>query len=222
MKTCVLISGLPRHVKKGFDNIYNNIIKPNNADVFIHTWNNKDGTLDVPVEEIYNPKSILIENQKEIHSNLDVNKMIQTHARYYTKENFIEMLYSSWYSIWRANWLKEEYRLKNNIEYHYSIRIRFDINYSHEIICSNYDPNIIHISNRWLPETEMTDDRFAFGGNKLINSYCGGINLLDFIHAKRQNIDQIFCGETIVYENLKVLNIQSKKIETLEAYHVRD
>lgn len=38
MKVAVCLSGQPRFVEECFPSIYNNIIKPNNADVFMHGW----------------------------------------------------------------------------------------------------------------------------------------------------------------------------------------
>lgn len=37
-KIAVCLSGQPRFVKECYPGIYNNLISPNNADVFIHTW----------------------------------------------------------------------------------------------------------------------------------------------------------------------------------------
>jgi hypothetical protein len=38
MKTAVMFYGLPRYVERTFPKIRDNIINPNNADVFVHTW----------------------------------------------------------------------------------------------------------------------------------------------------------------------------------------
>lgn len=38
MKTAVIISGQPRNVQENFHNINEFILKPNNPDVFIHSW----------------------------------------------------------------------------------------------------------------------------------------------------------------------------------------
>ena len=42
MKTAVCISGQPRFFDVGQHFIYNNIIKPNDCDVFLHAWYDKD------------------------------------------------------------------------------------------------------------------------------------------------------------------------------------
>lgn len=221
MKICLLISGLPRYVEKSYPNILKSLIEPNDPDIFIHTWNDLDSTLNYPIIDFYKPKAIKSENQKTwINSNMNLDRMMASHARSYARDKFVEMLYSSWYSIQQSNLLKEQYRLENNISYDFAIRARFDIHYSKAVVCKNYDSNILHISNKWLPDKEMTDDRFAFGSNRLINSYCSGFNLLDFVHEMRHKKDGIFCGETLVYEMCRMFGMESRQISDLTCNNV--
>ena len=63
----------------------------------------------------------------------------------------------------------------------------------------------------------MTDDRFAFGSNHNMNIYSSGFNFLDYFTKIRDTKDGIICGETLVYEMLKMANIKSKKIENFHA-----
>lgn len=62
MKTAVIISGQPRNVQENFHNINEFILKPNNPDVFIHSWIS---------ENIYNKQEfspwITYENLDENH-----------------------------------------------------------------------------------------------------------------------------------------------------------
>lgn len=221
MKTCLLISGLPRQVERSFPNILESLIETNQPDIFIHTWNDLDGNLKSPIIELYKPKEIKIENQKSwINSNMNLDRMMASHGRSYTKEKFIEMIYSSWYSVQQANLLKEEYRLKHNIIYDYAIRARFDINYSKAIYCKDYDRNVLNISNKVLPDVEMVDDRFAFASNSIINAYCGIFNMLDYVQELRHDKDGIFCGETLVYEMCRMFGIRHQKINDLHCPHM--
>jgi hypothetical protein len=216
MKVALLISGLPRWVEKGFDNINKTLIAPNDPDIFIHTWNDLDGTLNYPINELYKPKLLKSENQKTwVNTHLELDRMMASHARSYARDKFVEMLYSSWYSIQQANLLKEQYRLENNIKYDYVIRGRFDLYFHQEIVCKNYPSNMLNISNKWLPDLEMTDDRFAFASNEIMNVYASGFNFLDVIQNKRNTIDGIFCGETLVYEVIQIANIKVNKINNL-------
>lgn len=221
MKIGLLISGLPRYVEKGYHNILKSIIEPNDPDIFIHSWNDIDGTFNYPVVDLYKPKIIKTDNQKTwLNSNMNLDRMMASHAKSYAKDRFIEMLYSSWYSIQQSNLIKEEYRLKNNLEYDYIIRARFDIHYDMVIDCKKYDSNILHVSNKWLPDIEMIDDRFAFASENIMNAYCGGFNLLKLVQSYREKKDGIFCGETLVYEMCKMFNVSHKQINNLTCNNI--
>lgn len=222
MNNCLLLSGLARNVELAYSNIYENILVPNNPDVFIHTWlNDEDDVLKNTIINLYKPKKIEIEKLKSWkNSKLDMTRMMNSYAKPYVRDNFVDTFYSCWYSVNRACVLKDQYRLDNNINYDYSMRARFDINYNCELKFEKYDNSIIHLSNRDLPP-EMIDDRFAFGNDSLINIYSSSFNHIDFIHQLKDKKDGIFCGESLVYEICKIFSINYKKIGDLHASHVR-
>ena len=216
-KVAICISGLPRNVEAGFHNIFEHIIKPNNEpDIFVHTWIGDDENLKNKVIELYKPKMVSFEPRKTfINNSMELDRMMVSHGRSYTRENFVDMLYSSWYSVQAANNLKEEYRLANGIVYDYVIRARFDINYNIKIDCSQFNDNIVYICNRQLPDHDMVDDRFAFGSNHNMNIYSSGFGWMDYMCKLRDTKDGIFCGETLVYEMLTMSNIVNNKISNL-------
>lgn len=221
MKICMILSGIPRHIEQGYKSIFPSLIEPNDPDIFIHTWANPatNTNIENQLRSLYNPKCIVMEPQKIfINSSLDMDRMMKQ-APIYKRDPFVATTYSMWYSIQQANLLKEYYRLENNINYDYVIRARFDLTYNIKINCKEYDKNLIHISNRELPP-EMIDDRFAFGPNHLMNVYCGGFNMLDYIHSIRVKSDGIFCGETLVYETFKAYNIPYERIVNLQCAHL--
>lgn len=220
MRTCLLISGLPRSVEACHKNIMDNIITPNNPDIFIHTWGDEAELLG-HISALYNPVSIKVEKQrifKNTHNDLD--RMMVSHGRSYKREMFVEMVYSSWYSIQQANLLKEHYRLENDVVYDYVIRARFDITYSKVVRCADYDRNVLNISNKGLPP-DMIDDRFAFGSNSLMNVYASGFNLLDHVNDIRATKDGIYCGETLVFEMARIFGLGHRQITDLHCGHVR-
>lgn len=223
MKICLLLSGLPRQVERGYLNMVETILAPNNPDVFIHTWSDPEtnGSLNNSILNWFKPKKFIMEKQKTfINSFMNLDRMMVSHGRSYQREKFVEMLYSSWYSVQQANLLKEQYRLENNITYDYVIRARFDISYNIKVDCKQYNRDLLHITNRGLPP-EMIDDRFAFGNNIIMNTYCSGFNFLDYIHDLRDKQDGIFCGETLVYEMCKIFNITHKPISNLDGAFLR-
>ncbi|ATZ80608.1 hypothetical protein BMW23_0561 [Bodo saltans virus] len=215
MKIALCLSGLPRFVEEAYTNIFENLIEPNNADVFLHTWTN-DKSVEMKIIDLYKPKKYLIESQREfLNTNMNHDVMLSSYARYYLKENFTKMIYSSWYSVQQSNLLKEQYRLENDFTYDCVIRARFDTIFNQKVDCKNSNLDIINISCRDLPVNDMTDDRFAYSSNKNMNIYSNIFGYIDYIHNKRQKMDGIFCGETLVYEALKYFDIKCERVNGL-------
>ncbi len=227
MKTCVILSGQPRNIDASFDNIYHSLIEPNDADVFVHSWINQEQEPQISqsIIERYKPKKYYFENQKSfINDHMELDRMMLSHGRGYTRPDLVTMIYSSMYSLLQSNLLKEQYRLENNMEYDCVIRARFGIVYNRPVLCRSYDTEMLHISNRNLVPnkgvlpSEMVDDRFAFGSNKIMNVYCSGFGLIDYIHNLRNKKDGIFCVETIVYEMIRLFGIRLNILSDLVAY----
>ncbi len=222
MKTALLISGLPRHIDRGLASIRDCLIRPNTPDIFIHTWGDPhDNALRSKISALYNPNILVIEPPKIIHNtHMDLSRMMVSHGRSYKRDKFVEMVYSMWYSMLQANLLKEHNRLEHNIDYNYVIRARFDLTYTMPVDVKQFDKNIIHTAHRPDLPPEMVDDRFAFASNELMNIYCGGFNIIDYVFSIRDKIDGIFCGETILYEMFKIYNIKHAHINGLAAIHL--
>lgn len=222
MKTALLLSGLPRYIDEGFHSIRESLIKPNNPDIFIHTWGDPNNlSLKNKLTQLFRPNHMLIEPSKIIHNaHLNLDRMMVSHGRSYQRDKFVEMVYSMWYSILQCNLLKEQCRLEHNIHYDYVIRARFDITYTKAIHASQYDPNIVYTAERPDLPTEMVDDRFAISSNQLMNIYCGGFNIIDYIHSLRDKKDGIFCGETLLFELFNIYNISTQKISGLRCNHL--
>jgi len=241
MKVALCLSGQPRFVEYTYQKIKENIIDPNNADVFIHTWYDKDligknftdynasgwnynstnskykENIDLIINEVYKPKKMIAEKEKNFYDdNLKIEKTINKHAQHYSKKYFSKMLYSSWYSILKSNTLKEEYRLENDIKYDYVIRARFDCQLNRKLNCSNYDPNFLYTDRRPdFPIHRMIEDWFAFGSNKIMNIYSSSFNLMNYADDKSSEEDGIFCSETLVYETMKVFKIEHVPLKDL-------
>lgn len=222
MRNAILFSGLPRFVDQGYPSIKPALLKLNNPDVFIHTWGDpNDAALREKLTRLYKPNNLVIERPRIIHNtHMNLDRMMVSHGRSYKQEKFVEMVYSMWYSLLQANLLKEQCRLEHNIHYDCVIRARFDLTYTKDVDVSQYDSSIIHTVDRPDLPNEMIDDRFAFGSNELMNIYCGGYNLLEYIHSMRHKLDGIFCGETVVYEMFKLFGIKHKAIDGLHANHL--
>lgn len=199
-KVALCISGQIRNIEKTYPSIYENIIKPNNADVFIHAWFDKDNLqsysidqnreaqltsdIDKKIIELYKPKKILFEKQKcfaNSYSNLYVpdswkegalQMMSKTKEKTLDTANLhiIQNSMSMWYSIYKCNELKEEYAVENNFSYDYVIRTRFDLILCEPLYVSNYDGNKLHYININQPDN-IVCDWFNFGNNTIMNVY---------------------------------------------------
>ncbi len=240
MKVALCLSGQPRFVEHAFPNIYQTLIEPNNADVFVHSWyddklagsnfvsytvngwdNSSDKSkcpegVDQKILELYKPKAFLFEGQPEnVDLKIALDEILNSHARHYSRDYFVNMIYSSWLSILKSNQVKEQYRLKNGINYDYVIRARFDSTVNAIIKCDNFDPDYLYTDNRGGLPPRMIEDWFAFGSNKIMNCYSAGFNFIEHFVEESNKIDKIFCGETIVYEMVKMCGIKHARIENL-------
>lgn len=147
MRCAVIISGQPRSVLETYQNIQDTIIKPNNADVFLHSWIDKEmfgksykanwlvkqgqhgiagNTVPSNIEQIildeYKPKKYLFEPQKQFSYHPIIEK---SKAPYLPIQDSFSMLYS----IRRASEMKQEYEKENNLIYDVVMRIRFGMKF---------------------------------------------------------------------------------------------
>ena len=75
-----------------------------------------------------------------------------------------------YYSIYKANELKELYANENGFVYDYVIRIRFDILPQEPILCRDLDPAYIHYLEIGQPD-ELISDWLNIGSNAIMNVY---------------------------------------------------
>jgi len=152
MKVAVCLSGQPRNAINSYNYINENIIIPNNADVFMHLNFDKDTkymlkshkdngnciaeeNIDKKLVDLYKPKSYLIEKQKNFNNpNIhicnkrieNIMKMNKIDDRNRARLHDMKCVMSMFYGIYKSNELKELYALDNGIVYDFVIRIRYD------------------------------------------------------------------------------------------------
>jgi hypothetical protein len=212
MKVALCISGQPRSAVETYPYIYENIIKPNNADVFIHM--NYDDTnsyiekshtdsgncvfpkdIDKTVIDMYKPVRHLVESPRNFRKprfNIpekrteNIKKM--NHHKHWTDEETrqhdIKQITSMYYSIFKCNELKETYANENGFQYDYVIRLRFDLIVYHPIICSQIDPNYIYYLEMGQPD-ELISDWLNIGSNAIMNIYSSMYFSMDYINQFR-------------------------------------
>lgn len=207
---------LPVNYLSNYENHKQVLIKPNNADVFMHTWYH-DSVDDVLVK--YEPKKYVIEPQIDFYEKASNINNDPTVFGYHQRHHIL----SRWYSNMRSIRLKEQYEIENNFKYDIVMVTRFDCFYSGEWNLLTLDPSYFYIIGGWgadynkefpdvwfISNTENIDvlgnmyntlnavyyenryDNVAnyWGGHLLIRRYLGMVNLLGKIrHYKDHRID---------------------------------
>jgi hypothetical protein len=198
MRVALCLSGQPRKALETYPFIYENIIKPNNADVFIH-MNYDDSSnyiekshmdngvchlekgIDKKLIELYKPIRYLIEKPKNLRNpninmpDLRVKRMLEMnkHRNWNeteAKNHGIKQATCMYYSIYKCNELKETYANENNFVYDYVIRMRFDLVPKQVLFMNQFDPNYIHYLELGQPD-HLISDWINFGSNLIMNVY---------------------------------------------------
>lgn len=198
MKVALCLSGQPRCALKTFPYIYENIIQPNNADVFIHMnydaenpyiekrhLDNGNCILEKGIHQqvidLYKPIRYLVEKPKQMFKPtimfpenriLDVMNMNKHRnmTREESKIHSCKQLLSMYYSIYKSNELKETYANENGFVYDYVIRLRFDCLPYDKIYVMDKNPNFIYYFHLNQPD-ELISDWINFGSNSIMNIY---------------------------------------------------
>jgi hypothetical protein len=212
MKIALCISGQPRSAMETYPYIYENIIKPNNADVFIH-MNYDDSNLymeknhtdngncmlskgiDKTIIEMYKPIRYLVESPRNFRKpNFNIaekriknTKKMNSHKNWNdeeTQQHIVKQMTSMYYSIFKCNELKETYANENGFQYDYVIRIRFDLILYQAIICNQLDPNFIYYLE--MGQTDhLISDWLNIGSNSIMNIYSNMYFSMDYINQFR-------------------------------------
>jgi hypothetical protein len=242
MRVALCLSGQPRFVEKAYPYIYNNLIVPNCADVFFHTWfakedvnksyrndtgwtNHPNNKIPENTEELllnlYKPKAFLFEKQKTFkNKSWNVDKTIQRFCSHLNRDYFVDMMHCMWYSIHKANAVKEIYRYEQDVVYDYVIRCRFDAIIPRVLNCMELDPNIIHVSHD-RQQPNMLDDWFAVSSTKNMNVYTDCYNLMDAAYDIGMKRDGLVCNEILIHDVVKQFGILADTIPNFKIEFVR-
>jgi len=203
MRIAVCLSGQPRFLDNGYQQIFEKIIsKYNDVDFFIHTWWNdhnlnakganrnytfKSDTLKL-IMDYYKPRLILNEPQIDFNIYNDVD---------YETINPISP-YSMFYSLKISNELKSYYENKNNFKYDVVIRCRFDILINKfDIDLSDIDLSYIHTDT---VGNGFPNDQLAISSSENMDYYS---SLYDRIDTYYNEGIRNFVGERLLRHHLK-------------------
>ena len=230
MKVAICISGHLRQFKKGYENLYKNIISENpscNFDFFIETWETQDwrtvkmfeSTENIidNVVSLYNPVSINVEK--------DIKWDTSKYMKFVSSERWLKKgcggerskgqhILGMYYKIKKCNDQKLKYENINNFKYDVVIRHRTDLGFSAPISISDKLDNIDNII--YVPSCDAAArdggipirDIFAISNSKNIDYYSSVFDNIDSIVEK----SEIFRPEPILDFHLK----QNSDISVIE------
>jgi hypothetical protein len=232
MKVALCLYGQPRNFTQNWDFIQNNIISPNNADVFFHTWydeNNTSFNKMTPGHESRSAESNLQFNIPEITKAKDfiIEKQIEFHRKevYCSDENFVSCWpwaevynrdiflkdrvfshYSMWYSINQSLLLKELYSQREGFVYDCVMILRFDVSPKKSVDINSFDLNNITSGYPSLPRGEI-NDWFIISNNINSNIISSTFYSIDY---HRDNIIKqggIWTNEAYLRDQIKMYNL---------------
>ena len=205
-KIAVCISGQPRFLMEGASCLNHNLISRHDCDVFIHAWFNPNelngsgygGKFSLrqdaaeKITELYSPKDMIIEEQKAVGPNY--NGYLQG-ASEATK---IFVHYSMFYSIMKANFLKQQHEKKMKFKYDIVVRTRFDAALLKPIDSFVIEENKV-VGIDAIDSDDKLSDWLFYGNSKIMDDICGIYYDLKDYEQSLAN----FCGENILWKKIE-------------------
>jgi len=209
MKNALCISGQPRFYNECYKYLYNNIIKPNNCDVFIHCWCDDEFIKD-EIIKLFQPVSWLFEKQKE--------HLAPEPYGYYKRRAGAptEVQFSMFYSIKEAMLLKFTHEIKNNFKYENVVKSRFDCAILDLLLLTNYNNDKVYFPDV-LRHKGVLCDYFNFGESTKMDIFSKTYYNLHNYHEKGIGL----CGENMSIHHLKINGIQTEGIN-ISTFLMRD
>ena len=192
MKIALCYSGLIRFYEESYQSQLNNLIIPNDCDIFIYTTNLVDHSSHIKdtskfkhqVISVYNLKSKLLKFYGSRVKKIKIDEDKKKDKRLYGQAQ--QTL------VHKCNELRKEYEKEMNIKYDYIIRIRFDLRINVPInIEKLVENNILNKLNdsifiyQWIrngqtiippkkikPKASKYFDGFAIGKSEVMEVYC--------------------------------------------------
>ena len=239
MRTAICLYGQPRNFTPNWEALNQNVVIPNNADVFFHTWYDPTDTrikkmtpghenllfelgLDTRIPSETKAKKYLVEKQIPFHGKkfqvTDENiQACWPWSGVYDKELFLENLirnfYSMWYSVNQSILLKELYAQENGFEYDCVILSRFDTSPKKNISVDQFDLSCLNSSHLnfpgGIPRGEI-NDWFLFSNNSNMNIISSIFYTMDY-HIKKisESNSPIFTNESFIRDQTRLFGINS-------------
>jgi hypothetical protein len=216
MKIALCLSGQPRFIDEGYEQLYDNLLSKYSVDCFIHSWwsskmaNVNINTMEMAnpsdrsyifkqdtvecIQKYYNPISFIYEPQKQFEYIEDVD---------YKQPNKTISVQSMWYSIKKSNELKNKYENENNFKYNIVIRSRTDIKIHKFILDELVEKNCVYTD--YVGKMEFPNDQFAVSDSDSSNYYA---SLYDNLITYKNEGFKLFVGEHLLKYHMEKSNIK--------------
>ena len=194
MKIALCISGQPRNVYRGIENILQNM--KFDFDVFAHAWWDRKSHEITFKKRLWNgvddEVSDFVQNDwvSKMYDNFDVKKIVLEEQKQFDILQIFEQrklkftnvfnVYSGLCSVFKCNELKKKYEFENNFKYDFVIRTRFDFGLSKSLDIDNYIDNVIHAPND-NSHNYGFNDQFAIGSSHNMDIYSDVYNNIEYI-----------------------------------------
>lgn len=238
MKVALCLYGQPRNFSQNWEIIRDNVVFPNEADVFFHTWYDEDnlsfnkmtpghenriaeGGLISTLPQRTGAKKFVIEKQisfseKEVYCSEENFQACWPWADVYDRKSFLRdrvfSHYSMWYSISKSLLSKEIYSQEQGFTYDCVIISRFDVSPKKKVDVSTLDVSKIVSGVNPLPRGEISD-WFIISNNKNSNIIGSIFYSLDHHRDNIINSGGIWTNEAYLREQIKVYGIETSYID---------
>ena len=203
-RIAVCLSGYSRNFSETVESFKKHVIRDQECDVFIHTWDLQDSYLRIAnpqkfdvdkFTEAFNPQKIIVEQKPEFI-------LSDTMLGAVKEPRDCGGMMSMFYSIFQANELKRKYEEENDIKYDVVIRTRPDVLYYDDLIV----PLEMRLDRVYIPlfgDFGGLNDQIAYGSSEVINKYSELYNRVDELISHKAWMNP----EVLMRTNLEVLRI---------------
>ena len=244
MKVAVCISGQARAVEENFSRLNDSIIRPNSADVFVHTWYDEqdvgktfcgksgvgnDGKkttatlkLNTPkmIRSLYQPTLLQVDNQmrfvsKEIQ---EMNTSDENHPYRNRWSTRPQSVFSMFWSVYWANNLKCVHEMTTGIKYDAVIRARFDLMLEKEYDMKDYDMDEVYV-DRHSHNSYSMQDTFAFSATENMDYYSSlYFQIPSLLSQGVEFCPEILLGAHLAQSGKKLTQLSNRQAPSYEIY----
>jgi hypothetical protein len=215
MKVAVCLNGQPRTWKRTIEHLYENLIRPFSADVFLHTWD----TDSCETEE-------LVSSYQPVRHLVDKDNCLVVKS--YERETLGWSTYSTisgFRSLWLADCLRRSWETQNHFTYDWVVRIRFDYQLKYRFELGQLDNRMLYVPlrhgmdhswNQGQLYPRIVCDQFAFSNSVTMSIYSNVYLNIDHFYQQGNSPDccgfdaTVINGEHLLAKQLDVFGLRDK------------